>query len=185
MLLTFCFFGVAKSSALEKLSKKRPQPNIFNYYLILSVLGQSAIHIGCLMFIRQKAIESSVELDEKIDLDSKFQPNLLNSAVYLVQLTMNIATFAINYQGEPFRESLYNNKAMFSSLRTVSAIAIVAALEIFPPLNDWMQLVPFPPHFKLLLIATMLFDFGGAWLWEFGCNALFSDNKPRPELALE
>ena len=88
-------------------------------------------------------------------MDKEFKPSLLNTAVYLVSLTMQIATFAVNYQvsyflrkfnvkGEPFRESLRNNKPLFSSLRTVSLIAILAASELFPMLNDWMQLVPMP-----------------------------------------
>jgi hypothetical protein len=36
--------------------------------------------------------------DENINLDAEFQPNLLNSAVYLVSLIMQVSTFAINYQ---------------------------------------------------------------------------------------
>lgn len=98
ILLTICFFGIAKSNSLEKLSKKRPQENIFNLYLILSVLGQAAIHIGSLMYIRGEAILVSEDLEEEIDLDATFKPNILNSAVYLVSLIMHVATFAINYQ---------------------------------------------------------------------------------------
>lgn len=65
---------------------------------MFSVLGQAAVHVGALMYIRLAAIEASEEMDEDIDLDAEFQPNLLNSAVYLVSLVMQIATFAINYQ---------------------------------------------------------------------------------------
>jgi cation-transporting ATPase 13A1 len=44
--------------------------------------------------------------DADIDLEGEFAPSLLNSAVYLLQLIQQISTFAINYQGRPFRESL-------------------------------------------------------------------------------
>jgi cation-transporting ATPase 13A1 len=31
-------------------------------------------------------------------LEGEFEPSLLNSAVYLIQLSMQVSTFAINYQ---------------------------------------------------------------------------------------
>ena len=61
-------------------------------------------------------MKHAADLDEKINLDAEFSPNLLNSAVYLVSLIMQISTFAINYQGLPFRESLLKNKALYNSL---------------------------------------------------------------------
>ncbi|KAI9343312.1 hypothetical protein DFJ73DRAFT_841861 [Zopfochytrium polystomum] len=182
LLITVCFFGIAKSSAVENLSKKRPQANVFNFYIIISVLGQAAIHVASLIYIRHESIEYSEDLDENIVLDAEFQPNLLNSAVYLVSLVMQISTFAINYQGEPFRESLMKNRSLYMSIRIVVAIAGAAALEVSPALNEWMQLVPFPEDFKWKLVATLVFDFGGAWVVEQVCSYFFSDNSPRKEL---
>ncbi|KAI9339089.1 hypothetical protein BDR26DRAFT_862609 [Obelidium mucronatum] len=181
ILITICFFGIAKSSAVERLSKKRPQANVFNHYIVISVLGQVAIHVASLIYIRALANEYSDELDE-IKLDAEFQPNLLNSAVYLVSLIMQISTFAINYQGEPFRESLFKNKSLYNSLLMVTGIAVLAASEISPELNSSMQLVPFPDDFRYKLMATMAFDFGGAWVVEVITNFLFSDNRAKAEL---
>ncbi|KAJ3124180.1 hypothetical protein HK098_001354 [Nowakowskiella sp. JEL0407] len=62
LMLTICFFGISKSNAPDTLSKKRPQPNIFNFYIILSVLGQAALHVGCLVFIRAEALRWMDEL---------------------------------------------------------------------------------------------------------------------------
>ncbi|KAJ3205031.1 hypothetical protein HDU67_009150 [Dinochytrium kinnereticum] len=182
LMITFCFFGIAKSTALETLSKKRPQSNVFNFYLILSILGQVAIHVASLIYIRAEAIEYSEELDEEISIDAEFKPNLLNSAVYLVSLIMQISTFAINYQGEPFRESLFKNKALYNSIGFVGCIAVASATEISEGLNDWLQLVPFPGDFRYKLLATMAFDFFGAWLVEAVTSALFSDNRPKKAL---
>ncbi|KAJ3005012.1 UNVERIFIED_CONTAM: hypothetical protein HDU68_004810, partial [Siphonaria sp. JEL0065] len=181
ILITICFFGIAKSSACERLSKKRPQANVFNHYIMISVLGQVAIHVASLVYIRALAIEYSEELEE-IKLDAEFQPNLLNSAVYLVSLIMQISTFAINYQGEPFRESLFKNKSLYNSLMMVTGIAVLAATEISPELNSSMQLVPFPDDFRYKLMGTMAFDFGGAWVVEVITGYLFSDNRAKAEL---
>ena len=38
---------------IEKLSRERPLGNIFNFYVLLSVLIQFALHIGSLVYITQ------------------------------------------------------------------------------------------------------------------------------------
>jgi manganese-transporting P-type ATPase len=75
---------------------------------------------------------------------------------------MQISTFAINYQGLPFREPITKNKAMYNSLVGVSLIAFAAAAELSQDLNDWMQLVPFPDE-----VPSSNSSFGGScWrLW--------------------
>lgn len=98
---------------------------------------------------------------------------------------MQISTFAINYQGLPFRESLRENKPLFRSLAIVAAIAVIAASESFSELNEWMQLVPFPDDFRGKLMWTMAFDFGCAFVIETVTSYLFSDNKPKKSLLLE
>ena len=35
---------------------------------------------------------------KEVDLEGEFEPSLLNSGVYLIQLSMQVSTFAINYQ---------------------------------------------------------------------------------------
>lgn len=37
-------------------------------------------------------------LSEVIDLEAKFEPNLLNTAIYLLDLSQQVSTVAINYQ---------------------------------------------------------------------------------------
>lgn len=182
MMITVCFFGLAKSTALEKLSSERPQPNIFNLYIILSVLGQSAIHVASLVFIGREAVNFAAELAKPLPIDAPFEPNLLNSGVYLVSLIMQISTFAINYQGLPFRESILQNRSMRNSLGIVFVIAFAAAAEVSPELNNTMQLVEFPDEFRYKLLACMSADFLGAWLVEYVTWYFFSNNKAKKSL---
>ncbi|KAI9031163.1 hypothetical protein DFJ74DRAFT_654815 [Hyaloraphidium curvatum] len=185
VLLTVCFFAIARSTPLEELSKQRPQPSIFNLYFFLSVLGQSAVHVAALAYIRSEAIKYSEVLDENINLDAEFSPNLLNTAVYLISLTMQIATFAVNYQGRPFRESLTENKPLWLSIRIVGSIAVTSALQVLPFINDWMQLVGMPVPFQRQLLAAMALDIALAWIVEDTMRTFLSDAKPRPSLMLE
>jgi cation-transporting ATPase 13A1 len=151
-------------------------------YIILSVLGQSAVHMLSLIYIHRESMIFVEILAEDLPVDAKFRPNILNSSVYLVSLIMQISTFAINYQGKPFREPITNNKAMLNSLVIVGGIAFAAAAEISPELNEWMQLVTFPDEFRTKLLLTMTADFGIAWIIEYISWSLFANNAPKASL---
>jgi manganese-transporting P-type ATPase len=160
------------------LSKERPQNNIFNWYIIPSILGQFAIHIWTLIYISQY-VQQTEPKSENIDLEGEFEPSLLNSAIYLLQLIQQISTFAINYQGRPFRESIRENRAMWWGLVGVSFVAFSCATEFIPELNNKLRLVPFTTEFKTTLTVLMLIDYCGCWLVEQVFKRLFSDFRPK------
>lgn len=51
MLMSVCFLSISRARSVEGLSKERPQPNIFNFYIIGSILGQFAVHVTTLIYI--------------------------------------------------------------------------------------------------------------------------------------
>lgn len=117
--------------------------------------------------------------DPDVDLEREFSPSLLNSAVYLLQLIQQISTFAINYQGRPFRENLSENRGMYLGILGVSALAFSCSTELIPELNEAMKLVPFTDGFKLRMTATMLVDYFGCYVIEKGLKWGFSDYRPK------
>lgn len=177
MLMAVCFLCISRGRPLQKLSKERPQPNIFNPYIILSVLGQFAIHIASLVYIN--ALAKSLEPPKEVDLEGEFEPSLLNSAVYLIQLSMQVSTFAINYQGYPFRERIQDNKALYYGLMSVGGIALAGATEMWPDVNDQLKLVRFPGTFRYKLTLCMILDFGIAYGIEKVTKLLFADNRAK------
>jgi manganese-transporting P-type ATPase len=116
---------------------------------------------------------------EEVDLEAEFKPSLLNSAVYLLQLIQQISTFAVNYQGRPFRESLSENKGMFYGIVGVTGLAFVCSMELVPEINEQMKLVPFTEFFKQRMTAVMLLDYAACWAIEVILKRLFSDFRPR------
>lgn len=134
--------------------------NIFNFYVLLSVLLQFALHIATMVYITnlshllepyvcslpsfRKA--ESVGSREVIDLEAKFEPSLLNTAIYLLGLSQQVSTFAINYQGRPFREGIRENPALYWGLVGAAAVAFSGATDFMPELNRWLQIVEMESH---------------------------------------
>jgi cation-transporting ATPase 13A1 len=114
-----------------------------------------------------------------VDLEAEFEPSLLNSAIYLLQLIQQVSTFAINYQGRPFRESLSENRAMFYGILGVSGLAFVCAMELMPEINEQMKLVKFTEEFKLKMAVVMALDYVLCFVIEKGLKAGFSDYQAR------
>lgn len=177
VLLSVCFLSISKAKAVEKLSKERPQPGIFNIYIMGSILGQFAIHIATLIYIT-KEVYLLEPREEKIDLEADFKPSLLNTAIYLLQLAQQVSTFAVNYQGRPFRESIRENKGMYYGLLGVGALALSGSTEFIPEINEGLKMVPMDSVFKSKLTASMIFDLAGSWLIEVVLKHYFMDYKP-------
>eukprot|EP01114_Cavostelium_apophysatum_P016013 TRINITY_DN4488_c0_g1_i2.p1 TRINITY_DN4488_c0_g1~~TRINITY_DN4488_c0_g1_i2.p1 ORF type:complete len:1125 (-),score=320.58 TRINITY_DN4488_c0_g1_i2:19-3393(-) len=174
MLIAMCFLFISRSQPLPTLSKRRPQSNLFSPYMILSIVGQFAVHLSCLVFVVNEVQKLSD--GEKIDPDAEFVPNPVNSAVFLISCAMQVTTFAVNYQGHPFMQSLRENKALFYVLTGSGLATIMFALELMPEMNTSFQLVLFPAEFRNVLVMLILFDFGASYAIEKSLAKIFGVN---------
>ena len=176
ILLSVCFMSISRGKSIEKLSKERPQPGIFNIYIMGSILGQFAIHLVALIYIT-KEIYILEPREPQVDLDKTFEPSLLNTAMFLIQLSQQISTFTVNYIGRPFRESIHENKGMYYGILGVAFLCISGSTEFIAELNEAMQFVPMTTLFKFKLTTTMLLDFALAWIIEIVLKYFFMDFK--------
>ncbi len=80
---------------------------------------------------------------DTVNLEEEFKPNLVNSTVFIISLSLQVATFAINYKGHPFMESLKENKPLLYSI-VFSATAVASlACRLVPEISDQFQIVEF------------------------------------------
>jgi len=158
LLLAGCFLFISRSKPLRTLSKARPLPNIFNIYTILTVLAQFGVHLGCLVFLTTEAYKREPRTEEFPDLEKEFEPSLLNSTVYIISMFLQVSTFAINYRGHPFMESLFENRPLLYSLAGAGGFVVMLALGWLPEFSNQMSIVDFPEEFRSILIQVLVVD---------------------------
>lgn len=58
------------------------------------------MHFSCLLFLVKEAKQRSPQIEGPVIIDEKkpFEPNLLNSAIYIISICFQINTFAVNYK---------------------------------------------------------------------------------------
>lgn len=168
LLSATCFLFISRSQPLAKLSKERPTSRLFSPYMVCSVVGQFLIHLAALMFVHQTSRDPSA----KIDTEATFAPSLVNSVIFLLSASQQLSTFAVNYQGHPFMQSIRENKGLFICLLATFGIAFSCVLQISTDFNQAFDLVILPDPVYINLAGIMTVDFVGAYLWEMLCKAV-------------
>lgn len=158
------FLFISHARPLPTLSAERPHPNIFCLYVFLSLIGQFAIHLFFLIS-SVKGAEKYMP-DECIEPDSDFHPNLVNTVSYMVSMMLQLATFAVNYMGHPFNQSITENKPFLYALLAAAGFFTIITSDLFRDLNDWLKLVPLPPGLRNKLLVWALLMFLSCYMWE-------------------
>lgn len=177
MLISVCFYCISRGKPLDKLAPERPVNTILSLYVFGSILSQTALHVVTMMYVQQTSVR--FEDPGEVNLEAKYTPTLLNSGVYLLGLSQTVSTFAVNYIGRPWRESIPENKALYYGLLGASAVAYLGALELVPELNEWLQLTKMTSDYQSILVVTMVIDFVGSYILEVFWK-MFADVRPKP-----
>ncbi|XP_014678073.1 PREDICTED: manganese-transporting ATPase 13A1-like [Priapulus caudatus] len=181
LLLAGCFLFISRSKPLNTLSRSRPLPNIFNLYTFLTVLLQFAVHFGCLAYLVREAKARSPGRPESIDLEAEFAPDLLNSTVYIISMFLQVSTFATNYKGHPFMESLWENKPLLYSLLISGSAVVALAANMMPAFSRQFEIEEFPADFRQILLLVLAIDLTLAYVIDRTLQWIFGDASLRHE----
>ena len=70
MLMSVCFLMLSRATPREQLSKQRPLASILDWYMLLSILGQFALHIASMRYITN-LVPVFEEPEKVIDLEGE------------------------------------------------------------------------------------------------------------------
>ncbi|CAM9823752.1 unnamed protein product, partial [Sphacelaria rigidula] len=166
MLMSVSFVTISRSKPLDKLSCVRPITSFFHPALFFSILGQFALHMGCMVYAVARSKEH-LDDDYHPDLDGEFAPNMINSVVFLVGAVQQVSVFVVNLKGRPFMGGLSQNRPLLYSLAATFALTFMAASETIPRLNKWLQLEPLPDDsFRNAMLIVLVLDIVAAFIWD-------------------
>jgi manganese-transporting P-type ATPase len=138
------FLFVTRGKPLPTLSPIRPPSSVLCLQALLSIAVQFGIHFASIMIATEASLAFVDPYDPSMIPDGPFNPNTLNTCTFLMNALATVNTFAVNYRGRPFMEDLWDNKLLLRSLQVCYGVLLVCALEVFPPLNDLLQLTELP-----------------------------------------
>jgi len=171
LLLAGCFLFISRSKPVEVLSKHRPLPNIFNLYTVLTVTFQFAVHFASLFYLVTQAKLS--DPDRVVDYEAEFEANLLNSTVYILSLAIQIITFAVNYRGRPYMESIVENRSLLYSLSGAFLFLLALLFDYMPDVNDQFEIVHFTNEFRNKIAFVLFAIIGATWFVDRLLRLLF------------
>jgi cation-transporting ATPase 13A1 len=181
---------LTQAKPLAKLSDFAPACSVFQGSVLGSILGQFVIHFSCLFAVLRlcqseyalptDAIVGSAELTElgttwtqvaKPIADSRFTPDIINTAMFLLSGTISMNNFLVNYRGHPFSQNIRENKLLFRVSCAVYCVIVILVLELFEPFSDLLQLVAMPSQeFQYMLGGLLILDLVACWGVEKFCQ---------------
>ena len=219
---------LVQSKPLQNLSKEKPPSSAFCRSATVSVAGQFIAHLTCLVATLALCESHMIDDEHSMSADGKFQPNVVNSAVFLLSaviqvrlpffvrfplissllllfificfvhllyicamrfctsimtllfcstimiyhfMHLKVNNFVVNYRGHPFTQSIQENVALWRSVQFIYAALLIIAGGQLEPLNDLLQMAPFPsPTFQAYLIGILLCNFGFCFSVEKLCQ---------------
>jgi cation-transporting ATPase 13A1 len=165
------FFFLSQAKPMVQLSPQRPPSSVFRASVAASIAGQFTVHLLSLIATLALCERHMAADDHTMTADGKFQPNVVNSAVYLLSAVMQVNNFVVNYRGHPFTQSIQENTLLWRSVQGIYASLLIVAGGQLPPLNDFLQLAPFPSsNFQAILIAILVLNFGVSFAIEKACQ---------------
>jgi cation-transporting ATPase 13A1 len=166
ILMSISFVTLSRSTPLEKLSPVRPLTSIFHPSLFISLLGQFVLHLVTMMYLVSQA-KTFLPETRQVDYHKEFEPDLLNSVVFLTSAIQQVSVVVVNLKGPPFMGGITKNWPLLYSLLATFIFVFLCASETIPMLNKYLKLEPFPnEQFKNSLLLTLVFDILGSFLWD-------------------
>jgi manganese-transporting P-type ATPase len=176
MISTVASITLSRATPLDTLSPVRPLHSIFHPALFSSLVGQFALHLGCMVYLTELAKEYTlVGSDAPAPTPGTFQPSVMSTVIFLINGVQTVSVCAVNYKGRPFMKSMTDNPGLLYSLGISLVGVFLVCTEAMPLFNQVLQIVPMPdPRFARILTGLLTLDVLGAFVWDQLCLIVFA-----------
>lgn len=175
MISTIASVTLSRATPLPNLSPVRPLTSIFHPALFSSLVGQFALHLGCMVYLTNLAKEYTPEGDFAHSRPGDFKPNVMSTVIFLINGVQTVSVCAVNYKGRPFMKSMTDNPGLLYSLGISIVGVFLLCTEAMPLFNKVLQIVPMPdPRFARMLTGILALDVLGAFVWDQLCLLVFA-----------
>ena len=166
MTLSIATLALTFAKPLRNLSSERPFESQFNLYLVVSVLLQFIVHFCCFIFVKRMVYETGY-VKAQFNYKVKFEPSLMNTAMFILSSSMQVTTYICNFRGRPFMQSIFENKVLFYSVIISLLLICVMFMDLDPIILEMLELVPYPSkEFKYKLAITCFIDLVLCYVFE-------------------
>ncbi|KAF4660619.1 Cation-transporting atpase [Perkinsus chesapeaki] len=166
--VSLIFTAMGRSKPANKLSLFKPVTSIFHWSVQLSLALQLTIHV--VLMLAGWRLAASYAPEGPVDLDSAFEPTLLNSQMFIQTAACHFSAFLANYEGPPSMKSMKANRPLWMGLVAAVTTVLFVASEASPDFNELFSIVRFPEsegyhRWSMLLVVChfILPVFVGRW----------------------
>ena len=172
--VSFAFLAISWAKPRRELSQERPPESQFNAYLVISVLLQFIVHY-CLFTMVRRLVFAEGYVTKEFNYKLKFEPGLMNTAMFIMNTATQVTTFVVNYRGYPFMQNFTENKVLLLSVIVCAAIVALLLLHNDGVVRQAFELVEFPSQkFRDTLGIACIADIVICYVLEKICLAVFS-----------
>jgi cation-transporting ATPase 13A1 len=198
-LMSVATLAFSFARPLDRMHRVRPIASVFHPSALFSMLGQLAIHLGCMVYIASLAkdimgeeevkaiVEFEKERNKKIEgmdeeafnewnwfMSVPFKPNLLNTCCWLVETSQQISVVLVNYKGRPWMKGVLENQPLFLSLVACITLVAICAWGFIPYLNELLNLVVVPEDLRPTVMLCLGISLVGSFCWDRLMTAIFA-----------
>jgi cation-transporting ATPase 13A1 len=111
----------------------------------------------------------------KILRPSGYEPNLMNTVVYLVGMAQQCAMLLVNYKGRPWMKGATENTALWATLAALFASIGLLIYDVNPEVTSMFDLQPFPnEEFRRHVLIIVVVSLAGTFAADRAVLAHFS-----------
>ena len=169
ILASINFYYFSNPKPIKKLSAERPVKTIKNWNFIISIIGQTFLHLyGIHYAMYEIGLKYTPEKDLNIKNDEEFVPTFLNTVVFLFSTVSQTCIFLFNHAGEPHMEGLVKNKRYLKFLLWPLIGSLFLVFNLIPDISELAELsfkdIPYNANIELAGLMAMVI--GGNYFLE-------------------